>query len=139
MNNDKRKVLVNPKGSEEVYNSMKYSQAVRSGDTLWVSGQVGMDDKWKAGQGIEAQSRLAFQNLQKVISEAGGSLEDVVELVTFHTSMADMKVFSKVKSEFFPENYPAWTAVGVTELALPSLLIEVRATAVIGSGAGKKA
>jgi enamine deaminase RidA (YjgF/YER057c/UK114 family) len=93
----------------------------------------------EAGQGIEAQSRLAFQNLQKVISEAGGSLEDVVELVTFHTSMADMKVFSKVKSEFFPENYPAWTAVGVTELALPSLLIEVRATAVIGSGAGKKA
>jgi enamine deaminase RidA (YjgF/YER057c/UK114 family) len=137
MKTDKRKILINPKGSEVIYASMQFSQAVRSGDNVWVSGQVGIDDKWKAAEGVEAQARLAFQNLQNVIREAGGSLDDVVELTTFHTSMDGMKDFLKVKSEFFPKDYPAWTAVGVTELAMPKLLLEIRATAVIGSGKGK--
>jgi enamine deaminase RidA (YjgF/YER057c/UK114 family) len=46
--------------------------------------------------------------------------------------MTDMKAFMRVKAEFIPEDYPAWTAVGVRELVLPGLLIEIRATAVIG-------
>jgi enamine deaminase RidA (YjgF/YER057c/UK114 family) len=49
--------------------------------------------------------------------------------------MDDLHTFAAVKSEFFQKNYPAWTVVGVTALALPELLVEVRATAVIGSGA----
>lgn len=134
MKNDKSKILINPKGTEAVYTAMQFSQAVRSGDIIWISGQVGMDDKWKVGEGVTAQARLAFQNLQNVLREAGGSLNDIVELTTFHTSMAGMKEFSKVKSEFLPKDYPAWTAVGVTELVLPNLLLEIRATAVIGSG-----
>ncbi len=131
---ENKQVLINPKGSEGVYKTMQFSQAVRVGDTIRVSGQVGMDEKWVAGEGIEAQAKLAFQNLERVINEAGGSLADVVELVTYHTSMKDMKGFSKVKSDFLTENYPAWTAVGVTELVMPTLLVEIRATAVIGSG-----
>jgi reactive intermediate/imine deaminase len=134
MKTDKQKILINPKGTEAVYSSMHFSQAVRSGDTVWISGQVGIDDKWKVAEGVEAQARLAFQNLQNVIKEAGGSLDDVVELTTFHVSMADFKSFSKVKSEFFPKDYPAWTAVGVSELVLPNILLEIRATVVIGSG-----
>jgi enamine deaminase RidA (YjgF/YER057c/UK114 family) len=49
--------------------------------------------------------------------------------------MKDIRGFMRVKSEFIPDKYPAWTAIGVTELVLPQLLVEVRATAVIGSGA----
>ena len=89
-------------------------------------------------EGVAAQSRFAFQNLRHVIQEAGGSLDDVVELTIFLTSMAGYGDFSKVKSEFFPKDYPASTAVGVTELVLPNLLLEIRATAVIGSGQGMK-
>ncbi|OGP66957.1 MAG: hypothetical protein A2031_03655 [Deltaproteobacteria bacterium RBG_19FT_COMBO_43_11] len=137
MKTDKQKILINPKGTEAVYSAMQFSQAVRSGDTVWISGQVGMDDKWQIGKGIEAQARLAFQNLQNIIREAGGSLDDIVELTTFHKSMAGFKDFSKVKSEFFSKDYPAWTAVGVTELVLPDLLVEIRATAIIGSGKKK--
>lgn len=132
-----KQVLVNPPGSERVYKAMQFSQAVRVGDTVWVSGQVGVDEKGNAGEGIEAQARLAFKNLENVLNHAGSSLTDIVELVTFHTSMADMRGFMKVKSEFIPEDYPAWTAVGVTELAMPQFLVEVRATAVIGSGTAK--
>jgi enamine deaminase RidA (YjgF/YER057c/UK114 family) len=130
----KQRILVNPPGTERIYEVMQFSQAVRVGDTMWVSGQVGVDEKGNAGEGIEAQARLAFKNLESILTHAGGSMADIVELVTFHTSMADIGGFAQVKSEFIPENYPAWTAVGVTELARPQFLVEIRATAVIGSG-----
>ena len=129
-----KKTLVNPPGTEAIYENWQFSQAVRVGDTVWVSGQVGVDENFAPGEGIEAQARFAFQNLEKVLTEAGTSLADVVEIVTYHTSMKDTAGFSKVKSEFIPENYPAWTAVGVTELVMPELLIEMKAIAVIGSG-----
>ncbi|MFZ5562496.1 MAG: RidA family protein [Thermodesulfobacteriota bacterium] len=110
---------------------MQFSQAVKSGNTIYVSGQVGVDENFKPGSGIEEQAGLAFLNLQHVLAEAGATLEDIVELVTFHTSMKDIRGFSKVKAKFIPKDYPAWTAVGVTELVLPDLLVEIRATAVI--------
>ncbi len=126
--------LINPKGTEAIYKSLHFSQAVRHGDTIWISGQVGIDESFQPAEGIEAQTKLAFQSLKVILEEAGASLTDIVELVTYHTSMADMKGFSKAKNEFIPENYPAWTAVGVTELVMPGLLVEIRATAVLGSG-----
>jgi enamine deaminase RidA (YjgF/YER057c/UK114 family) len=129
----RKKVLVNPPGTEMVYQRMQFSQAVRVGDLVWVSGQVGLDEQGAVGEGIDAQARQAFRNLQRVLAEAGTSLADVVELVTFHTSMKDIRGFGKVKAEFIPENFPAWTAVGVKELVMPQLLVEIRATAVIGS------
>ena len=61
-------------------------------------------------------------------------MRDVVELVTYHVD-PDFGTFGRVKDEFFPKDYPAWTALGVTALALPALKVEVRATAVIGAGA----
>jgi enamine deaminase RidA (YjgF/YER057c/UK114 family) len=124
--------LINPPGTEGIYASWHFSQAVRAGNLVWVSGQVGMDDKGIA-DGIEAQARAAFRNLVRVLDAAGASLRDVVEIVTFHRAMGDMAAFAKVKDEFFPENYPAWTAVGVTALALPELLVEIRATAAIAT------
>ncbi len=124
--------MINPEGSEVVYDSLQFSQAVRAGNMVWISGQVGMDASFNMGEGIEEQSRMAFKNLQTVIEEAGGTLADIVELVTYHISMKEMKYFSKVKAEFIPENFPAWTAVGVTELVMPGPLVEIRATAVIG-------
>jgi len=126
-----KKTLINPPGSEGIYQSMQFSQAVRMGNMIWVSGQVGMDEKFQMAEGIEAQTRQAFQNLQKVLEAAGAAVEDVVELVTYHISMKEMGSFAKVKSEFFKEDYPAWTAVGVNELVIPGLLVEIRATAVV--------
>jgi len=126
-----KKTLINPPGTEVVYQSMQFSQAVRMGRTIWISGQVGMDEKLQMAEGIEAQARQAFQNLQEVLEASGATVEDVVELVTYHISMSDMGVFAKVKSEFFKKDYPAWTAVGVNELVIPGLLVEIRATAVV--------
>lgn len=124
--------LVNPPGTELVYQHWHFSQAVRVGDTIWVSGQVGMDEKGIA-DGIDAQARAALGNLRRVVEAAGATLGDVVELTTFHVDMSETAAFGKVKDEFFPENYPAWTAVGTPALVMPQLRVEVRATAVVGS------
>ncbi len=129
-----KQTLINPPGSEKVYEKLQFSQAVQVGDTIWVSGQVGMDATGMVDGGIEAQARLAFQNLQHVLEAAGSSLDDIVELVSYHTSMNGIRDFGKVKATFITKNYPAWTAVGVTELVFPQLLVEIKATAVIGSG-----
>ena len=126
--------LINPPGTEIVYQSMQFSQAVRVGDMVWVSGQVGVDEQLHMEDGIEAQARRAFSNLGRVLTSAGAGFGDVVELVTFHVDMAQMGVFARVKSEFFPQDFPAWTAVGVKALVMPGLLVEIRAVAVIGSG-----
>ena len=134
---DHEKKLINPTGTEAIYESLKFSQAIRVGDQLWISGQVGIDDDFKVKEGLESQTRQAFENLEQVIHEAGGALVDVVELVTYHKNISDMPVFAKVKSEFFPNDYPAWTALEVSALVMPELLVEIRATAIIGCGKKK--
>ena len=133
-----KQTLINPAGTEFIYNTLKFSQAVRVDNTVWVSGQVGMDKKGAVGETIEEQTRMAFQNLKSVLAESNASMDDIVELVTYHTSMKDLKIFGKVKSEFILNNYPAWTAVGVTELVMPQLMLEIRAIAVVGSGSSGK-
>ena len=65
---------------------------------------------------------------------AGSGLDDVVEIVSFHKNMADIYRFAAVKSEFFKANYPAWTAVGTTDLVHPDAEVEIKVTAIIGSG-----
>jgi enamine deaminase RidA (YjgF/YER057c/UK114 family) len=127
----KRK-LVNPPGTEALYESWKFSQAVRVGDTVWVSGQVGTGPDGIPAK-IDEQARFAFENLKTVLAAAGASLGDVVELVTYHTDITEVPAVAAVKDEFISQDYPAWTVVGVTALALPDLRLEVRATAVLGS------
>lgn len=128
------RILINPKGTEAIYESMHFSQAVKVNNMIWVSGQVGINEQFETGKGIEEQTRMAFLNLKHVLEEAGASLADIVELVTYHINMNEMQQFSKIKTEFIPADYPAWTAVGVNELVLPGLLIEIRATAIINNG-----
>ncbi len=72
-----------------------------------------------------------------MLEEAGGSLADIVDLVTYHLSMDDLHAFGGVKAEFIREDFPSWTVVGVSALALPELLVEVKATAVIGSSSSQ--
>ena len=126
--------LINPGRTKRTYDNFHFSQATRAGDTIWVSGQIGLDAENRPANGIGEQTRLAFENLKTVLEAAGATLGDVVELTTFHMDLkGGVAEFAKVKDTFFPDNYPSWTAVGVTELAIPGLLIEIRAVAVAGS------
>ncbi|MEV7566401.1 RidA family protein [Streptomyces tanashiensis] len=127
---------INPPATRAIYDQLHFSQATRVGDLIWVSGQVGIDPQvMKPADGVEAQTRLAFENLRTVLRAAGASLADIVELTTFHVDLrGGMAEFSGVKDAYLPDRYPSWTAVGTDQLALPELVVEIRAVAVAGSG-----
>ncbi|MFE5592072.1 RidA family protein [Streptomyces sp. NPDC056549] len=127
---------INPPPTRAVYDQLHYAQATRVGDLIWVSGQVGIDlTTMTPADGVEAQARLAFDNLRTVLRAAGASLADIVELTTFHVDLrGGAAEFGRVKDEYLPDRYPSWTAVGTDQLALPELVVEIRAVAVAGSG-----
>ena len=130
-----RRQSINPPATQALYDALHFSQATRVGNMIWVSGQVGIDATMKPADDMQAQAHLAFRGLRTVLEAAGASLADVVELMTFHIDLrGEMQAFAAVKDEYFPDRYPSWTAVGVTQLALPELRVEIRAVAVIGCG-----
>ncbi|MFX1766359.1 RidA family protein [Paraburkholderia sp. A1RI-2L] len=132
----KRQSIV-PPSFQAWHDSFHFTPATRVGDIIWVSGQVGLTAEMKAGEDMQAQARIAFESLKAILDSAGASLADVVELTTFHTDLrGEMEAFQAVKDEYFPHPYPSWTAVGVTQLGLPELCVEIRAVAVAGSGEG---
>ncbi|HSD60425.1 MAG TPA: RidA family protein [Burkholderiales bacterium] len=108
-----------------------YSQAVRAGGTVYLSGQIGLDPAtMQMVEGIEAQIHRVFQNLKAVAEAAGGSLADVVKLNVFLTDLAHFQKVNEIMSGYFREPYPARAAVGVA--ALPrAALVEADAVMVI--------
>jgi len=129
-----------PSGWEGSYNELHYTPAVRVGDRVIVSGIPALE-----GDTEEAKIRWAFQQLQAHLEKAGATLDDVVELQSFHVAR-DHDEFRqriapvlKVHREFFKDHYPAWTAVGTTALYSKDAPMEIRAEAVVGSGARARA
>jgi enamine deaminase RidA (YjgF/YER057c/UK114 family) len=107
-----KRVLINPKETQPMYDSFHFSQANRVGDMIWVSGHVCVDDNLTPASGMAAQARLAFEGLKRTLTTAGATLDDVVELTTFHIDLrGDLEQFTKIKDEYVSRNYPAWTAV----------------------------
>jgi enamine deaminase RidA (YjgF/YER057c/UK114 family) len=130
-----KRQIINTPATQAMYDRLHFAQATRVGDTIWVSGQTGIDDTMTPADGTEAQARLAFEGVKSVLDAAGATMADIVELTTFHTDLrGGMRAFSRIKDQYLPDRYPSWTAVGVTQLALPDLLVEIRAVAVAGSG-----
>lgn len=108
-----------PPGRQALYEINQYSAAIRSGDLLFVSGQVGSREDGSPEPDFQKQVELAFANLVQVLSAAGSTLDDIVDMTTFHTDpQTQFDVVSAVKQKMFPQApYPNWTAVGVNWLA----------------------
>lgn len=84
---------------------------------------------------IEEQVRQAFRTIEKSLDAAGLSFSDIIDMTTYHVELRSrLDAFMKVKDEFIGEPYPAWTAVGVTELAVQGALIEIRVIAKTKNG-----
>ena len=124
--------LINPPGTEAIYESFKFSQAVVAGGRVDVAGQVGLGPDMKIPDEIGAQARYAFENLKTVLEAAGSSLAEVTQLTVYLTDISDSPAVNDVFAEFFPERYPARTVVQVVALVLPRLKIEIQASAVVG-------
>jgi len=100
-----------------------YSQAVKVGDTVYLSGQIGLDPaSMQMVEGIENQIHRVFQNLQAVATAAGGSLADVVKLNVFLTDLGNFGRVNEIMAQYFSEPYPARAAVGVASLPRAALV-----------------
>lgn len=130
------KTIVIPPGMDRAYDEFHYAPAVRVGDTVIVSGIP-------AGPGAtyEERVRRLFEHLKATLATAGASLDDVVEITTYHREPSDSAAFRAEFDKFaaihgatFRGGYPAWTAVGTTALLADGAPVELRALAVVGAG-----
>ena len=110
-----------------------YSQAVRVGDTVYMSGQIGLDPaSMQMVDGIDAQIVRVFENLKAVAEAAGGSLADIVKVNVFLTDLGNFAKVNETMARYFSEPFPARAAVGVTELPRGAL-VEADAVMFIGN------
>lgn len=100
-----------------------YSQAVRAGDTLYLSGQIGLDPATgQMVEGIENQIHRVFENLKAVAEGAGASLGDVVKLTVYLTDLANFARVNEAMARYFSQPYPARAVVGVASLPRDALV-----------------
>ncbi len=143
-----------PPALSSVYDTWHFAPAVRVGALIFCSGVIGTGpggappDSLESVESVasaagaslsdlrgiddpEAQFVTAFEVVAAVLAEAGATLADVVELTTYHVDLrTHIDTFVAVKDRYLTEPYPAWTAIGVSELIVPGGLVEIRAIAV---------
>jgi enamine deaminase RidA (YjgF/YER057c/UK114 family) len=115
-----------PARFQRTYDQFHYAPIVKVDNTLYLSGVV-------AGDPDPAQQfETLFRTLNAVLREAGASLADVVEMTTFHVNMREhIDTFMQVKDRHMLEPYPAWTAIGISELFSRQALVEIKVVAVV--------
>ncbi|MBZ6393836.1 MULTISPECIES: RidA family protein [Pantoea] len=111
--------VIFPAGRHALYEKHGYSAAIKSGDLLFVSGQVGSRADGSVEPELAEQVRLAFRNLQATLAAAGCTLDDLIDVTTFHTDPENQfATVLAIKNEIWRQApYPNWTAVGVNWLA----------------------
>jgi len=103
---------------------------VPAGRMLHISGQVGVDAALVFAEGVEAQTRLAFENIRRIVEAAGGSMDDVVSITLYLKDIGDAKAVSGIRSEIFARPpFPASTMIGHCGFIMPQILVEISAIA----------
>lgn len=129
MSDSEHKVIY-PVGASSYYHDWKFSPAVESQGIIFVSGCTGTMDNGAVPEGITAQTRQAFSRIKMCLDEAGVGFSDIVEMTTYHVGLNNhLDEFRAAKDEFIIPPYPAWTAIGVSELASSGALVEIRVIA----------
>lgn len=122
---DRADIIV-PERMQGTYDSWHFAPAVKIDGRVYLSGVVAtpIDGDLQAGY------HRAWRRIQEVLREAGASLDDIVEMTTYHTDLkGQLSDFSMVKDDYIRPPYSAWTAVGVTELATPHGVTEIKVIA----------
>jgi len=124
------KQFINP---ETMSKGGRSSQVVKSGNTIYISGQVSSDESGKiVGEGDpEAQARQIYKNINEALKAVGSTMSDIVKTTIYVTHRDYFQAVGKVRQEIWKENPPANTALVISGLVNPSYLIEVEAVAVI--------
>jgi enamine deaminase RidA (YjgF/YER057c/UK114 family) len=124
-----KKVIVTPEFAHYPKN-WHFSPGLDTGEFVFFSGITGARADLSIATDSESQFREAFRILKANVAQAGLEVCDIVEITTYHVDLRrHLSAFMKVKDEFISEPYPAWTAIGVSELISEGALVEIRAIA----------
>lgn len=114
------------------YEPYRISQAVRSDNTIYVSGQAGIDEAGRTvSPDFETQARQAFINIEKVLAAGGATMADIVKVNIMVTDMSHLDTIIRLRGEYLSQPYPADTLLQVAGLAQPDWQVEIDATAVV--------
>ncbi len=124
------KKIVSPK---ELPKPTGYSQAVRVGNLLFISGQISENSKGEiiGKEDFEEQVRQVFENLRAILKAEGGSIDDIVKITVHLTDMKNLGKFREIRSDYFKKDYPASTLIAVKDLVMKELMIEIDAIAAL--------
>lgn len=121
--------VIVPEQDKTQYDRFHFAPAVRSGNLIICSGQLGTGPSGVPTD-PEEEFRNAWNAIGRVLKEAGADYSNIVEYTSFHVDMHDhLGAFMKIRDEFLAEPWPAWTAIGITELAVPGARVEIRVVA----------
>jgi reactive intermediate/imine deaminase len=111
-----------------------YTDAVRGGDTLWISGMLAFDSDGSivGGADVVAQTEQVFRNLELVLRHCGAEFENVVKVVVYLIDVSARPAINEVRKRYFGDARPASTLVEVAALAHPEALVEIEAVAHVG-------
>ena len=131
--------IINPKN---VHWPFGYSHVTKVGDTVWVSGQLPLDEDGNivGKDSMAVQTDKTYENLQKCLASVGATMRDIVLLGIYVTDLDEFdKNTAEIRKKYFGKYRPATTGLEISRLYFPEAMIEVEATAVIGSGASDEA
>ena len=108
-----------------------YTDAVRFGDLLFISGIAPVDENTNlvGGDDVGAQTRRLFENMDRILKAAGASFGDILKVVVYLTDVNDREAVNAVRQEFFGDARPASTLIGVAQLVVPGMKVEIDAVA----------
>ena len=113
---------------------LPFSNAVRAGDTVYLSGQAGLKPDGTLANGFDAQARQTMENITGILKSAGLGWRDVTKCTVMLANVDDWPAFNKIYASYFPDgNFPARSAFGANRLALPGMLVELECIAYAGA------
>lgn len=130
----KPSLFITPGYGQRLYEALHYSQALRIGDRVEISGQGGWNDELEIPGPIDEEIAQAFKNVEQTLATAGASWEQVVHVNSYHVGGFPPVINETIASLFrhyMPNRAPIWTQLGVDALGLPTMRIEIRVTAII--------
>jgi enamine deaminase RidA (YjgF/YER057c/UK114 family) len=125
--------FVTPGYGEKLFQLLNYSQALRIGNRVEISGQGGWDDDLNIPKTIEDEIAQAFRNVERTLATAGATWEHVIHINTYHVGGFPPIVndtIAKLYRQYMPNHAPIWTQLGVEALGLPTMRFEIRVTAI---------
>ncbi|MFT0858708.1 RidA family protein [Ancylobacter sp. G4_0304] len=131
---EKPEFFVTPGYGERLRDLLHYSQAVRIGNRVEISGQGGWNDDLRIPEVLEEEIAQAFGNVERTLATAGAGWEHVVHVNSYHVGGFPPEVnetMARLYRRYMPDHAPIWTQIGVEALGLPAMRIEIRVTAII--------